>query len=296
MEKATLNADIVSIASSWAHDIVLIEVMGGTIYKLDGATDEVTVFLSGLSELAFLTVGTDFKLYRIRGKVGGYSTIEVYEITPQPTCDLVKQANPGAATGVHAYDPDDGGPLPARSVYCDFDTLGGPWTLCMRANQTSIGKSRYRSTFGAGEDIATTTESGGINCHALQNGPGTDYLFKDAETGKYIAALGLDLTLSAGNAKDCFQATAVVNASGFPDLELGGFEIKHGGDGAGQHLTNFLGADGCSCNAINRALMINAQYPDGAFRSWRDHVCGGGGPDYDDVGSGHIEVYVRASP
>jgi len=51
-----------------------------TVWQVGTVAGGATPRLSGLTEHAFLTVGPDFKLYRVRGKVNSASTIESYSI------------------------------------------------------------------------------------------------------------------------------------------------------------------------------------------------------------------------
>lgn len=204
----------------------------------------------------------------------------------------MRAANPAAESGLQVLDPDGDGPLPSATTYCDFDTEDGHWTLCLRANQEALTKSRYATTWGAETGIYSTTDSGGVDCTSIQSGAGTDLLFKDPDTGKYLPALGVNFMVSTGGGTDCFTATTIQNSSGFPLLDLASFELKETAESSSQHATTFMGIADCTCTG-QHSLMVGAQYSDGTFKSWRAHVCGGGGPDVDDVASGHIDVYVR---
>ncbi len=294
-ELATFDSWVISMSASLLHGKLYVEENGGKIWEIDWLAGTKTLKFSGLSEKAFLTVGPDFRLYRIRGKTDTASTIEVYDLTPLGTCQDLKAENPGLTTGIHMWDADGEGPLPGTPIYCDMDTEGGDWTLCLRANKAALTRSRYVQKWGSEVDIASSTESGGIGCTALKSGPGTDLMFKEVGSSNYIVANGVDFTVPLTGSKSCYGAAEVINKSPFPTEKVDGFELKESLESGGQHATNFLGPDGCSCNAVGRGIMLNPQYNDGQFKSWRDHQCGGGGPDIDHVGSGHMEVYVRAS-
>ena len=291
----TFDNWIISASASLHHQRLYVEVIGGTIWEVNWKTKTKVVKFSGLSEKGFLTVGPDFRLYRVRGRVDSKSTIEVYDLNKTPSCEELAAQNPALTTGVHTFDEDGDGPLPGVPVYCDMDTEGGGWTLCLRANQAALMRSRYVQTWGAGTDIATSLDSGGFGCTSVKAGPNTDVLFKEYGTEHYIAAMGVDFTVPTTGGKSCYTTTSVVNKSAFPDQPVDGFELKEQGEGGGQHATNFLGPAGCSCNANGRGIMLMPQYTDGTFKSYRDHKCGGGGPDYDHVGAAHMEVYVRTS-
>lgn len=73
-EVATFGSTIVSISASQLHQRIYVERVGGIIESVTyGGT--ITPFLSGFSRPAFITVGPDFALYRIEGRVNAASTI-----------------------------------------------------------------------------------------------------------------------------------------------------------------------------------------------------------------------------
>lgn len=81
-EVATLGSTIVSISASQLHQRIYVERVGGIIESVTyGGT--VAPFSSGFTRPAFITVGPDFALYRIEGRVNAASTITRTEL-PAP--------------------------------------------------------------------------------------------------------------------------------------------------------------------------------------------------------------------
>ncbi len=79
----TFGSDIVSISASQLHRRIYVERVGGVIEEVTYA-GAATTLLSGFASPAFITVGPDFKLYRIQGQVDGMSTITQHTL-PAPT-------------------------------------------------------------------------------------------------------------------------------------------------------------------------------------------------------------------
>ena len=77
---ADLGATVRSIASSYYHQRLYAEVVGGSIYELNPVTGATTLRFTGQAGFGFLTVGPDFKLYRVEGRVNASSPISVFAL------------------------------------------------------------------------------------------------------------------------------------------------------------------------------------------------------------------------
>lgn len=68
------------------------------------------------------------------------------------SCNDIKIANPGAASGVYEIDPDQDGPNPPFNVYCDMASEGGGWTMVMKIDGNS-NRFVYHSAYWENDDL-----------------------------------------------------------------------------------------------------------------------------------------------
>jgi hypothetical protein len=82
-------------------------------------------------------------------------------------CKALLTWNPETVTGEYSIDPDDDGPNPPVTVYCEMDMAGGGWVRISDVNPAVSGVCPGNWQYVGGMDVCRRPSS---NCHAVSFG------------------------------------------------------------------------------------------------------------------------------
>lgn len=141
--------------------------------QVDLLTDETTSLFDSLSGLLTAVPALDGRVAVLEAAIPGASPSD-----PADSCLEILNAAPGAPSGVYWLTPDG---QSARRAWCDMETDGGGWTLCLNSRYTQQAAALFTSTYSK----VVADHPGGFYDWCDQDK--TEYLFSlaDESLGSY---------------------------------------------------------------------------------------------------------------